>query len=821
MLFAMRLLAGLAVFRATLASPVEFMSMSYAALSTTRSIPKGIVVPDSEALIAKRAVSTTAGSGSTAPGWTFISCFTDEIDARALLTQVQIKGGPEAMSVSQCNYRCWVDGYILSGVEFAHECWCDHALNGEYHVKVPESECNMICAGDNTETCGGANRIAIYEYSITPALKTGTPIFASPTLAARSVDIKSLYTAIGCYEDSKSSRILGKYIVPSGTAQDMTVEICVTACYDSGLPYAGLEYGQECFCDTSMQNQVTTYDTDCNMVCPGDSGETCGGDLRINIYSYNVAGSLIATSTSAPPSKATSSTTITTNSPITAPGTYDFKGCYSDVTFNRTLGFVGSFPGSREGMTLEPCQGACKYAGYVFAGVEFGQECWCDNFIRGIGVSVADGECNMHCSGNNSETCGGSNRINIYSFTPATSTTATPITATTFAATSTSSPAQPSPYFESIGCYTDARSNRTLGFVGDFPGAYGNMTIEPCQWACRNAHYMFAGVEFGDECWCDNVIRGIGVRTFDSDCNMPCYGNVSEICGGSDRINIYQLMFATTTNAPPSVSATSTATPASATASPSSTSVCIEYYKVSQGDYCNSIWTSFHISHEQFTTWNPSLVFPQCQLLVGQSVCVQQGLAGSTVLTITALPPATTPSGEIPATASVSETVTMLDASTVGTPITIFEAAGPTSAVSASVVSCSIFYEVAKDDYCYEIWTGFGISQDQFTSWNPSLAFPQCQIYPGDFVCVQEGQGSTTSVASLPAVSNPTSSESDFSTSTVSTTLTSTVIAMTQAMSSSDSLIDIPFTANSVPTSTSILFTSETTSLMSSLRSGY
>jgi hypothetical protein len=70
------------------------------------------------------------------------------------------------------------------------------------------------------------------------------------------------------------------------------------------------------------------------------------------------------------------------------------------------------------------------------------------------------------------------------------------------------------------------------------------------------------------------------------------------------------------------------------------------------------------------------MVFPQCQLLVGQSVCVQQGPAGSTVLTITALPPATTSTGEIPAIASVSETVTMPDPSTVGIPITIFEAAG-------------------------------------------------------------------------------------------------------------------------------------------------
>jgi hypothetical protein len=592
MLYAVSLLAWLTGLRATLSKPLDFVSISNTILPTITNIPLGIASPESEIVIAERTLSTATGGGSTAPGWTFISCFTDDIDARALLTQVRIKGGQEAMSVSQCNYACWLEGFMLSGVEFAHECWCDYALNGEYHLKVSESECNMICTGDDTETCGGANRIAIYEYSGVPALETGKPIFGLPTLAARSVDIMSLYAPIGCYEDSTTSRMLGIYANTSGTNEDMTTEICVKACYGSNYPYAGLEYGNECFCDILLQTIYKASDADCNVACPGDSQIICGGDLRINIFSYNGPMPLTATSTTASFTTATSSMTASTSSPITAPGTYQYKGCVSDVTYNRTLGFVGSFPGSLEGMTIEPCQDACKNAGYVYAGVEFGHECWCDNVMRGIGVLVADGECNMACSGNNSETCGGSNRINIYSFTPA-----TPITAMPTA--STSSLPQSSQFFKSIGCYTDARSNRTLGFVGDYPGAYGNLTIEPCQWACRNAQYTFAGVEFGDECWCDNVMRGIGVRTVDSDCNMPCYGNALETCGGSDRINVYQFIAVSTANAHLSVTATpKPAMPTSTTAVSTSTSICTEYYVVAQGDYCYNIWTSFRISQD-------------------------------------------------------------------------------------------------------------------------------------------------------------------------------------------------------------------------------
>lgn len=558
------------------------------------------------------------------------------------------------MSVENCNYRCEVDDYLLSGVEFGHECWCDHALNGEYHVKVDDSECNMECSGNSMQSCGGANRIAIYEYNFTQVV-TVTTEKPSPgghgDLDARSVDIVSLYAPIGCYIDSVTARMLRNYTVSPGAAQALNVGICTTACYDLAFPYAGLEFAQECFCDTLMQTIVKAPEAECNMTCSGDTGEICGGDLRINIYSYNGTTPLTATSTTAMPTTASSVTSTSTNLAITAPGAYKSLGCYSDITSNRTLGFVGDYPGAHGNMTIEPCQGACENAGYVFAGVEFGDECWCDNVIRGIGTSVSSTDCNMPCSGNTSETCGGSNRINVYRFTPSGS-------------------------FVPIGCYTDSRSNRTLGFVGDFPGAKEEgMIIEPCQGACQNAGYVFAGVEFGTECWCDNVIRGIGVSTSDSDCNMPCSGNTSETCGGSNRINVYQLTSTMMTNATTSITTTSTE-------------------------------------------------------------------------------------------------------------------------------SCSAFYMVAKNDYCYEIWTSFGISQDEFTSWNPTLVFPVCQIFPGDFLCVQVGPGSTTTVMTLPAASSPTSNSSISSTTTITGTIISTVIVITSmpsSVSSSSSLTVSPFTFSSVP----------------------
>jgi hypothetical protein len=62
-----------------------------------------------------------------------------------------------------------------------------------------------------------------------------------------------------------------------------------------------------------------------------------------------------------------------------------------------------------------------------------------------------------------------------------------------------------------------------------------------------------------------------------------------------------------------------------------------------------------------------------------------------------------------------------------------------------------IYYKVAKGDCCYDIWTSFRISQELFTSWNPSLTWPDCNIFPDQMLCVQQGpEGSAITMTTLP-----------------------------------------------------------------------
>jgi len=64
-----------------------------------------------------------------------------------------------------------------------------------------------------------------------------------------------------------------------------------------------------------------------------------------------------------------------------------------------------------------------------------------------------------------------------------------------------------------------------------------NMTVEMCLSFCGSN--TFAGLEYTKECWCSPYLSSIAALLLDSDCNLACEGNSSEICGGSLRLSVY------------------------------------------------------------------------------------------------------------------------------------------------------------------------------------------------------------------------------------------------------------------------------------------
>jgi hypothetical protein len=203
-------------------------------------------------------------------------------------------------------------------------------------------------------------------------------------------------------------------------------------------------------------------------------------------------------------------------------------------------------------MTNELCQATCQVAGYTLAGTEYSGECYCGNSLVNDGAKASDGEagCNMPCNGDSGKTCGGSNRLSLFGLGGASPNP----TSTSTAPTSTPTG------WSLLGCYTDSVAARSLPAGGNVPGGAGAMTNELCQASCKSSGYTLAGTEYSGECYCGNTLENGGAEAPDGDagCNMACYGDENEICGGSNRLSLYSYYAgpASTTSTGPVVKAT-------------------------------------------------------------------------------------------------------------------------------------------------------------------------------------------------------------------------------------------------------------------------
>jgi len=101
----------------------------------------------------------------------------------------------------------------------------------------------------------------------------------------------------------------------------------------------------------------------------------------------------------------------------TTVGTWQYQGCYTDFG-PRILNFRFDIP---EGNTAERCTQLCADNGFGIAGLEYGTECWCDNYNHFGKLPIRpDAQCNFACPGDEMEWCGAGNRLVLYENTAAT-----------------------------------------------------------------------------------------------------------------------------------------------------------------------------------------------------------------------------------------------------------------------------------------------------------------------------------------------------------------------------------------------------------------
>ena len=205
--------------------------------------------------------------------------------------------------------------------------------------------------------------------------------------------------------------------------------------------------------------------------------------------------------------------------PCTSPfAPWTYVGCYDDQIHDPSTLPFDTF-GPFNNMTVELCISSCKGNGYRYAGLEYYGSCYCGNAIQGPPANPS--QCNTPCTGNTSETCGGANTLSIWEDP-------------TFPSVNPSTISD----YVSLGCYTEAsNNNRALIFQQNITSS--TMTTEICLSSCKAMGMPYAGTEYSGECYCGTFLNPGSVPTSSGQCNMQCYGNPSETCGGSRILNVY------------------------------------------------------------------------------------------------------------------------------------------------------------------------------------------------------------------------------------------------------------------------------------------
>jgi WSC domain len=171
---------------------------------------------------------------------------------------------------------------------------------------TPPSNCQLSCAGNPAQYCGGAGYIELYNAppGAFPDSYTGGPGTGQPDSVTDynvATGYATTYQWYGCYNDTRT--YTGRHILTgyaNGTTGGGTVELCASQCaadntgnsasglYSGTFNFMGLHYYGECYCDQQLAARSNLVDpTLCDFTCDGNHAEFCGADAYMGIYTVS------------------------------------------------------------------------------------------------------------------------------------------------------------------------------------------------------------------------------------------------------------------------------------------------------------------------------------------------------------------------------------------------------------------------------------------------------------------------------------------------------------------------------------------------------
>jgi hypothetical protein len=74
-------------------------------------------------------------------------------------------------------------------------------------------------------------------------------------------------------------------------------------------------------------------------------------------------------------------------------------------------------------------------------------------------------------------------------------------------------------------------------------------------------YYSLKASAYISQCYCGNTLAPGSVTAPETDCKYPCSGNVNEVCGGDNRLNVYRLGLSIPTSSSSSAATSPTSVP--------------------------------------------------------------------------------------------------------------------------------------------------------------------------------------------------------------------------------------------------------------------
>ncbi|KZV82039.1 WSC-domain-containing protein [Exidia glandulosa HHB12029] len=307
-----------------------------------------------------------------------VGCF---VDTEAGTLSFELMDLP-TMTVDKCVTVCNAAGFILAGLTGGTQCFCGNIIKGGGTAATMDN-CAVGCGGDATTSCGGVRGKRMLIYEKTPVVR--------PSVVTTNI---GAWDSVGCFSDSQQNRALHH---DGGGSDGQTVEDCLNTCAAAGLPLAGVESGLQCFCGSAVLNDhLQLDDSKCNIACAGAPSEMCGGLDALNLYKV---GDFAFTSGVA-------------QIPQTM-GDWTFFACSQEAS-SGPREIPTSMNITIENMSVETCLNACSAAGFNVGGIQFGQECRCGNVALPAGAVMDDSACNIACTANANEFCGGRGANQVY-----------------------------------------------------------------------------------------------------------------------------------------------------------------------------------------------------------------------------------------------------------------------------------------------------------------------------------------------------------------------------------------------------------------------